>query len=127
MNDSKNLPPLEASILRALQAIDSQIDREMQRTPADRETHGVQKWAPMSTRIERIVTFALDQFSQDEVKIESLLVMAQALTKAVRFAVEELGEDGLGKMRSDYCRRTVDEIGQDAHKASQVLNQPALN
>jgi len=37
-------PPLEQGLLTAMKAIDNQIAREMQRSPAEREAPGMQKW-----------------------------------------------------------------------------------
>ena len=44
-------PPLEAGIVQAMQALDRQIARRMERSPGEREEKGVQKWDPFSEKI----------------------------------------------------------------------------
>jgi len=116
--------PLEAALLKAMQSIDNQIAREMQRTPAEREVHGAQKWKPFDTRIENIAAFVLNALGDDSAKLDSVLVLSQAFTKALRLAMEDLGSDGLGKIRTEYCSQTMERIQQDAEKGrSAVVDQ----
>ncbi|NDC36853.1 MAG: hypothetical protein EBZ48_02240, partial [Proteobacteria bacterium] len=59
--------PFEENLIKVLSAIDTQIAREMQRTPAEREEHGVQKWEPYQKRVELIVSRVLNSLGDQEV------------------------------------------------------------
>ena len=114
--EDETLQPLEAALLRAMKAIDNQVAREMQRTPAEREEHGSKKWKPYDTRIENIAAFVLNSLGDDSATLDSVIVLSQAFTKALRMAMEDLGPDGLGKIRTEYCSQTMERIQQDAVK-----------
>ncbi len=116
-----SVEPLERDLLNSLRAIDNQISREMQRNPAELAQHGVQKWEPFSKRIEKICALLLTAFGEDRCKLDSVLVMSQALTKALRIIVEDLEEDGLGNVRAAYCRAAMDAIERDARDVLQML------
>lgn len=107
----------EEGLLQAMKAIDNQIARALQRTPSERELQGVQKWEPYESRIEHVTAFLLNQLGDGEIAFDSLIVFAQAFTKALRFAAEDLGPDGLGSMRTEYCRDAMQKIERDAGKA----------
>lgn len=115
------LPVMEAGLARCMRSLDSQIAREMQRSPAEREEHGVQKWEPYNTRIERLVTFLLNQLGDEEVTLDSLLVLVQALTKTYSIIVDDLGEEGLGEVRSLYCARACEALSFDIERAAKIL------
>ncbi len=115
-------PPLEAGIVQAMQALDRQIARRMERSPGEREEKGVQKWDPFSEKIEEVVTLVLDELGHDNVKLDSLIVLSQAMTKALYLLIEELGEEGLGTLRSAYCRQTIEAVERDCSRAAAVLN-----
>jgi hypothetical protein len=116
----------EEGLLQAMKAIDNQIARALQRTPAERELQGVQKWEPYESRIEHVTAFLLNQLGDSEVSFDSLIVFAQAFTKALRFAAEDLGTEGLGAMRTDYCRDAMQKIERDASKALSEMCGDAL-
>lgn len=124
-DDLEKLPPLEQGILRAMKALDRQILREMQRTPAEREEKGVQKWEPIDTRIELVTSFVLNVLGEGEVELDSLLVMSQAMTKALRFVVHDLERDGLGELRTTYCQQALERISKDADDGARVLKDEA--
>ncbi len=86
---SNNKDSVRLGLIQALQAIDSQVARAMQRSPAERELHGVQKWQPYSERIERIAAQVIDALNDGEIALDSLLVVSQAL---VRRLIWPLGE-----------------------------------
>ena len=113
---------------RSLRAVDSQIAREMQRTPSEREAHGVTKWQPMSKRVELLSAFFLDHigdsaFSEDAFSFEALLVMAQSTVKALSLVVQDLGEDGLGDLRSKYARDALHTMQFDVERALSEISQ----
>lgn len=111
MSKREKLPPLEEGLLTALQAIDNQIAREVgTRSPEEREELGIQKWEPLVSRIERICGFVLDRFGENELDLDGIIVLSQAMTKTLQLLFEELGEEGLGKMRYSYCRSALEEI-----------------
>ena len=115
MSKREKLPPLEEGLLAALQAIDNQVAREIgSRTPVEREEHGVQKWEPLTARIERVCGFVLDKFGENEIDLDGLVVLGQALTKTLQLLYEELGEEGLGKVRFKYCSSALEEIEKSA-------------
>jgi hypothetical protein len=116
----------EEGLLQAMKAIDNQIARALQRTPAERELQGVQKWEPYESRIEHVTAFLLNQLGDSEIAFDSLIVFAQAFTKALRFAAEDLGTEGLGAMRTEYCRDAMQKIERDAGKALSEMYGDAL-
>jgi len=129
MKKKENLPgePLFDGVHRSLRAVDSQIAREMQRTPAEREVHGVTKWSPMSKRVELLSAFFLDHIgdpalSDDAFSFEALLVMAQSTVKALSLIVQDLGEVNLGDLRSTYARDALNTMQFDVERAlSEIL------
>ena len=129
MKKKENLPgePLFDGVHRSLRAVDSQIAREMQRTPAEREVHGVTKWSPMSKRVELLSAFFLDHIgdpalSEDAFSFEALLVMAQSTVKALSLIVQDLGEVNLGDLRSTYARDALNTMQFDVERAlSEIL------
>jgi hypothetical protein len=112
---------LEEGLLQAMKAIDNQLARAMQRTPAERDVHGVQKWEPYETRVEHLTAFILNHLGDGDVTMDSLFVLSQAFTKALRFASEDLGADGLGEMRTAYCIDTMEKIERDTGHVLQAL------
>jgi hypothetical protein len=120
--------PLFDGVHRSLRAIDSQIAREMQRTPTQSEMHGVTKWAPMSKRVELLSAFFLDHLgdaaeSADAFSFESLLVMAQSTVKALSLIVRDLGEADLGEIRSSYARDALSTMQFDVERALVEVSQ----
>lgn len=115
------LPPLEAGLLAAMRAIDNQIAREMQRSPSEVEKHGVTKWEPYRKRMEHIVSFILDSLGDNLVELDSLVVIAEAASKALLMYVEDLESSGLGKVRSSYCLEAMEKIQGDCERAIQIL------
>ncbi|MCB0317894.1 MAG: hypothetical protein KDD56_04000 [Bdellovibrionales bacterium] len=113
---------LEESLRSMMISIENQIQREMQRTPAEKDILGVDRWPPIQTRVERITEYALKLISQTDSQIDSLLVLSQAFTKALSLYVQELGNDGLGKIRSSYCNSALELISRDCFLASKHLN-----
>lgn len=113
--------PLEDGLLVAMQAIDKQISREMQRTPREREEKGVQKWEPFQTRIERIAALVIDSLGDDSITIDPVLVLSQAYTKCLQLIISDLERDGLGEVRASYCITAMENISLDADKALRML------
>ncbi len=115
----------------AMQAIDNQIEREIgRRSPSDREEHGVQKWEPFQTRIERTASFLLNSLGDQSVQIDSLLVFSQAFAKTLNLLVADLGEEGLGELRSRYMSESLASIARDIGSAQRLLKEssgPELN
>jgi hypothetical protein len=118
----------EELLLRAMRAIDNQIAREMQRTPAELEEQGVKKWEPMEKRAELTVSTVLDSLGENEIQVESVLVIAQALCKVILLVSEDLGADGLGKVRAEYFREAIKKIARDMQHGEKALQESdALN
>jgi hypothetical protein len=115
------VPPLEDGLLRAMQALDKQVAREMQRTPAERELKGVLKDEPYDKRVENVSSFLLNSLGEEAVTLDSLLILSRSLIKTLYLVVEDLGLEGLGDVRSGYCRTALDSIAQDAHRGLTVL------
>ena len=84
------LPLMDESLIRALELIDSQIARAMERTPEQKELGGVQKWKPLEERVERISTLLLDNFG-DRVQLDSILVLTQVFSKVLGLICQEMG------------------------------------
>ena len=122
----EKIPPLQAGLLTALQALDSQIAREMQRQPAEIEVHGVQKWEPISKRVETIAGFLLDAIESQAIELDSVLTLSQAVIKTLSIIVQDLGEKGLGKMRSAYALEALQNIERDARAGLGALRDTAV-
>lgn len=112
---------LEEGLLQAMKAIDNQIARSMQRTPAKREVHGVQKWEPYDTRVENIAAFVLNELGAESITLDAMIVLAQAFTKSLRLICDDLGVEGLGAVRTSYCLKALENIELDAHRAAREL------
>ena len=112
---------LEEGLRVAMCAIDNQVARAMQRTPAERDVGGVSKWGPYETRVEHVTAFLLNELGAEVVSLDSLFVLSQAFTKALRLATEDLGAEGLGKVRSEYCVDCMEKISNDASKTLSEL------
>lgn len=127
MSDSSKLPPLEEGILMAMRAIDNQIAREMQRSPEDLERQGVQKWEPINSRIELVASYVLNLLGEEAIGLDSLLVMAQAMTKSLELVTQDLSTEGLGKVRTGYCVGAFESISASAFKAlSSLKGEPEM-
>lgn len=117
---------LEEGLLQAMKAIDNQIARSMQRTPEQREIHGVQKWEPYDTRVENIAAFVLNELGAESITLDGMIVLAQAFTKSLRLICDDLGVEGLGAVRSSYCLNAMEKIELDAHRAVRGLASPHI-
>lgn len=115
--------PLEEGLLQALRAIDNQILRETQRDALGRESHGVGKDDAIERRVENVSSWFLDTFSDDRVKLEALLVLSRASTKAISLLARDLGSDGLGTMRTRYCLQSLEDLERDVRLAEEGLGQ----
>lgn len=122
----EKLPPLQSGLLAALQAIDNQIAREMQRTPAETDQHGVQKWEPISKRVENISGLLLDALEGEVVQLDSVLTLSQALVKTLSIMVQDLEEKGLGKVRSGYAQSALENIERDVRAGLNILRATPL-
>ena len=120
-------PQLETGLMMVMQSLDGQIAREVtQRDPREREDHGVQKWEPIDKRIERVATFVLDALGDNEVKLDSVLVLSQAFVKILCLVSEELGEEGLGEVRAGYVREAMRRLGIEIERARSTLDSTAF-
>lgn len=118
----EQLPLLEEGMLQAMRALDSQISKELQRrSPLQLERSGVQKWEPISSRVERVASFVLSSLGEQQIGLDSLLVLSQAMAKSLQLAVEELGSGGLGELRASYCTKALESIRADAERGLRGL------
>lgn len=118
---SSKRAPVEDGFLKALKALDNQVARELQRSPAEREIHRLQRWEPYERRVEQVSILLLDLLGEEQVQLDSLFITAQAMTKALQIVAHDLGEEGLGKMRTGYCIDTMEKISTDAHRTLALL------
>ena len=112
---------MEESLIRALKAIDNQVAREMQRTPSERDVHGAQKWEPYQVRVENLTSFLLNSLGAEEISLDGILVLSRTLTKTLRMVVEDLGHEGLGEVRTEYCRAALEDFQDEGSKGLSVL------
>ena len=117
----KKLPPLQDALLSVMRALDNQIAREMQRNPAELEAHGVQKWEPYQRRIELLCGFILDSVGENTVSLDPLIVLSQTFAKTLKMLVDELEQEGLGKIRAEYCINALSLIRRDCDEGLAVL------
>jgi hypothetical protein len=123
MTKAVKIPPLQEGLLSAMQALDAQVAREMQRSPKDQDLHGVQKWEPFQRRIEDLTTFILDCFGDQKVDLDGLLILSQSFAKSLQLLIADLGQDGLGKIRTQYCQTAMENISADATKSLHTLRE----
>ena len=121
MSKAERKPGLEQGTLLLMQALDSQIARDLERSPVEREVHGVQKWKPYDERVERLAGFVLEALGDNEVGLDSLLVCARAFAKSLQLAVEELGVEGLGELRTAYCFAALEDLSRTSETGLQAL------
>jgi len=115
--------PLEEGLIAAMQGIDKQILREVStRSPAEKEEHGVQKWEPIEKRVEYLSGFVLNELGEGTVGIDSLLVMSQAFALALQMVAEDLGEEGLGEVRTTYLKTAFEQLERSAFRGRQALS-----
>lgn len=120
-------PQLESGLMMLMQSLDTQIAREVtQRDPRAREEHGVQKWEPIDKRIERVSTFVLDALGDNEVKLDSILVLSQAFVKILCLVSDELGEEGLGEIRVGYVREALRRLAIEIERVRSTIDKTAL-
>jgi hypothetical protein len=112
---------LEQGLIQAMKAVDNQIARAMQRTPSERDLHGVQKWEPYNTRVENVAAFVLEEIGAQEASLDSLLVFTQGFTKALYLIVSDLGKEGLGSLRASYCLDAMKKVERDAQEVIEAL------
>jgi hypothetical protein len=117
---------LELGLIQAMRAIDGQVARAMQRTPTQEAALGVQKWEPYNSRVESIAAFLLQEIGDGNVQLDSLLVCAQAFAKALQLLCSDLGEEGLGKLRTAYCLEAMQKISRDAERVVDALSDRQL-
>jgi hypothetical protein len=118
---SEQYGKLEEGLLQAMKAIDNQVARAMQRTPAEKELQGVQKWEPYETRVEHIAAFILNELGAEAITLDAMIVLAQSFTKALRLVTHDLGGEGLGTVRASYCLDAMDKIERDAQRVKREL------
>jgi hypothetical protein len=121
MAEKGSMPKLEEGLLQAMNALDSQIARVMERSPAEREVYGVQKWEPYQQKTEQVATFVINSFGSNEAHLDSVLVLSQAFVKALKILSHDLGTEGLGKLRSAYCQSAAERINDDMRQLLQEL------
>ena len=122
MSEKIKLSILEESLLRALQALDSQVQRAMERTPQQREESGVQKWKPFEERVEKLTGFILDAFGES-IELDSVIILTQTMAKALSMLCEDLGTEGLGDLRSAYVEDTLRVLSIEIERAQRVLKK----
>lgn len=118
---------LEESLISAMQALDKQILRAVSsRTPEKTEKHGIQKWEPISERVEMVATLILNELGDNNLELDSLLVLSQAFSKALQLVAEDLGTDGLGELRTGYLKKAFELISDSAERGEQALQDSPL-
>lgn len=125
--ETLQLSKTEQHLIDCLKSFDSQIAREMQRSPSQLETHGVQKWTPYQRRIERLSAVLLSSLGEQQIDLDSLIVMSQAFTKSLRLVCQDLEDAGLGRIRAAYCKAAFEEILQDARRGKEVFESVLTN
>jgi len=123
----EKLTKLEENLLMVMTSIDNQVAREMQRNPAELEKHGVQKWEPYDKRIEAVSSFLLDLLGDNQIELDSVIVLSQALSKVLYIITEDLGQLGLGKVRTQYCLETAKRIHYDVERVIYNLKDQAIS
>jgi hypothetical protein len=108
----------EEAFVVALRAIDSQIQRELLRSPQQREEKGLSRKAPQDRRVENLTGFLLETFSKDEIGLDGLIVSARGFVKALTVLFEEYGEKNLGSARGRNALESLGELYNDLYKSA---------
>jgi hypothetical protein len=117
--------PLRRGLFELMKSLDAQVARRMQRSPEQREVEGVQKWGPYEVKTEEVAAMVLDAVANNEVQLDSVLILTRCFTKCLKLLVEELGEENLGNLRSAYCLEVFRAIGEDARLGAEMLGSSA--
>lgn len=113
-------PILEESLLTALKAVDNQIKRAMERSPSEREVHGVQKWKPIEDRVESVCEIIISEYGENH-DLDSLIVFSRAFVKSLVILCEELGLESFGEIRGAYVKDAIAKIEDELRKLSVIL------
>lgn len=119
--ETLTLSKLEESLLTSLRSLDSQVARELQRTPEEETKHGVQKWEPITKRVELLSGFLLDRVGDNDINLESILILLQTLSKTLYILTDDLEVSGLGKVRSEYVTDTAKKVEYDCKRIIEML------
>lgn len=125
--ETLQLSKTEQHLIDCLKSFDSQIAREMQRSPSQLEKQGVQKWTPYQRHIERLSAVLISSLGEQQVDLDSLIVMSQAFAKTLRLVCEDLEDAGLGRLRAAYCKAAFEEILEDARRGKEVFEGVLTN
>ena len=118
--------PLSEGLKRALQALDHQVSRDVNtRGPEEVAEKHFEKWEAIDERIERVSSEVLQWVGENEIRLDSMLIMSQALVKALSLAVMELEREGLGKTQTAYCVAAFESMTEDVRRALATLHDEA--
>lgn len=112
----------QSALIDFLRSLDNQVAREMQKAPADRREGGALKWEPYQKRVELTTSMLLESLATEEIQLDSLLISYQSFSKALLMYIEELGPEGLGRIRTEYCRKALSEAALDLNRAEHEVN-----
>lgn len=116
--------PLEEGLLRALKALDNQVAREwQQRGAGEREIQGVSRTEAIDKRVESLTSYLIELFGDEEVGLESLMILGQSACKALSLLADELGPEGLGQVRSSHLIRAAGFIDRDIRRIDEELGE----
>jgi hypothetical protein len=113
----------EEGLLTALKALDNQISRSLQRDPATRSEQGLQKWQPYQDRIESSCSFLLNSLGDEAIDLDGLIILTQSFSKCLNLIAADLGEKGLGKIRTEYIKATFKALERDAEDVEKILTK----
>lgn len=117
-------PPLESSLRKALESIDHQLAREFSsRSPETYQELGVSKSEPMQERVERIASFLIQEFGNNQIQLEGVSVLAEAVVKVLNIISHDLDPQEIGRVRSALILRTLERIASDSQRAISYLSQ----
>ncbi len=115
-------PLLEESLLIALKAVDNQIKRAMERSPSEREVHGVQKWKPIEDRVESVCEIVISEYGENH-DLDSLIVFSRAFVKSLVIICEELGLESFGEIRGAYVKDAIRKIEDEIKRAGALISK----
>lgn len=123
MSKKEKRTPLHEGLFTALRAIDNQVARELQRSPEELKSHGVQKWEPLEKRVELVTSLLLDGVADQEISLDGILVLSQSLIKSLQILSSDLGKKGLGQLRSNYLLTAFSLIESDCRRGKEHLEE----
>ena len=114
----------DGQLIEVLSSLEKQIARAANRkTELEVAESGFGKENIHSDKIERITGSIITSFEDNEIGLDSVLVLTQALLKSLRFISEDLNNEDLGEVRTELINTTINAVDRDLQLLKKSRNQ----